>query len=63
MVKLFLIVTGCLRGGIKQFKEDIRDLFIEKKRFKTVNEMLLPLLLKAITPPQSANTALYYILP
>ena len=63
MVKLFLIVTGCLRGGIKQFKEDIRDLFIEKKRFKTVNEMLLPLLLKAITPAQSANTALYYILP
>ena len=39
MVKVVPIVIGCLGGGIKQFEEDIRDLFDEKERFKIVGKI------------------------
>ena len=39
MVKVVPIVIGCLEGGIKQLKEDIRNLFNQKERFKIVREM------------------------
>ena len=39
MVKVVPIVIGCLGGGIKYLEEDIRELFNEKKRFKTADKM------------------------
>ena len=39
MVKVVPIVIGCFESGMKQLEEDIRDLFNQKERFKTVNEM------------------------
>ena len=39
MVRVVPIVIGCLKSGIKQLEEDIRDLFNQKERFKIVNEM------------------------
>ena len=37
--KIVPIVTGCLGGGTKPFKKDIRDFLIGKGRFEAVKEM------------------------
>ena len=39
MVKVAPIVIWCLRGGIKQLEEDIRDLLDEKEKFKVVDKI------------------------